>query len=114
MATTIVRGITETAQQKQIKRNIVELNLSNQNLKGDLELYNYINLEKLNCSNNQLTGLDLSKLRNLKELNCSDNEITYLDLSQNKKLTKIKYENNLYSSIFLLPEILSSNKIDDL
>ena len=44
-------------------------------------------LETLTCSDNELTGLDLSKNTALKELQCSNSKLQSLDLSQNTKLT---------------------------
>ena len=44
-------------------------------------------LETLNCWDNELTGLDLSKNTALKELQCSNSKLQSLDLSQNTNLT---------------------------
>lgn len=43
-------------------------------------------LERLTCSSNNLTSLDLSKNTALKELYCEDNQISALDLSNNTAL----------------------------
>ena len=61
------------------------------NLKG-IELFT--KLTSLNCSNNQLTALDLSKNTALKTLNCYKNQLTALDLTANASLTSI----NCYSN----------------
>ena len=39
------------------------------------------NLETLDCSDNELTQLDLSRIPALSELYCTDNQLTSLDLS---------------------------------
>jgi Leucine-rich repeat (LRR) protein len=51
-------------------------------------------LESLNCSNNELTSLDLSNNTALTTLYCSDNELTSLDLSNNITLTMLYCSNN--------------------
>src|SRR5205823_14736950 len=42
------------------RSTIKGLNISNKNLKGSLDLKDFINLEQLSCSGNQLTSLDFS------------------------------------------------------
>ena len=44
-------------------------------------------LTYLNCSDNQLTELDVRKNKALTYLDCSDNQLTELDVSENKALT---------------------------
>ncbi len=46
-------------------------------------------LRKLDCSDNQLTNLDVSKNRVLKDLNCARNQLTSLDVSQNTVLSNL-------------------------
>ncbi|PZU90503.1 MAG: hypothetical protein DI529_02895 [Chryseobacterium sp.] len=47
----------------------------------------FVNLAELNCANNQITSLDLSKNTFLSYLNCLSNQLTNLDLSKNTALT---------------------------
>ena len=47
-------------------------------------------LTYLNCTDNQLTALDVSKNLALKYLYCISNQLTSLDLSQNPKITTLK------------------------
>ncbi len=55
-------------------------------------------LEKLNCSGNQLTTLNVSKNTALTDLNCGDNQLTSLDVSKNTFLTDLNcYSNQLTS-----------------
>ncbi len=59
----------------------------------------FTKLEKLDCSNNKLTALDVSKNTELKSLNCSKNQITEPDISNNKKLTLLHCENNKLTAL---------------
>ncbi|MBO5486108.1 MAG: hypothetical protein J5988_04150 [Eubacterium sp.] len=52
------------------------------------------NLEKLDCSENIIEKLDVSKLKNLKELRCAKNDIGKLNLKSNLKLTYLDCEKN--------------------
>jgi len=55
--------------------------LGRRNLVGTLDLSDFINLEKLNCSNNQLTELILLNSYRLEWLYCSNNQLTDLSLT---------------------------------
>jgi len=77
------------------RKEITELDISNKNLKGPLKLKGFANLEKLDCSNNQLTNLDLSDCPDLIELDCSNNEFSNLEfLKSVPKLKKLSAANN--------------------
>ena len=65
------------------RTEITKLDFSLKNLEGELDLSDFINLEKLNCSFNQLTNLGLSKCFQLTELNCRGNLLTSLTLPTN-------------------------------
>ena len=58
-----------------------------------LDVSKNINLAHLSCRNNKL-GLDLSNNTNLKTLYCSDNNLKILDLSNNSQLIKLSCVNN--------------------
>jgi len=60
---------------------IVELDLSNKSLTGNLDLTGLTSLQYLGCYNNELTTLDLTGLTSLQELYCYDNQLTTLDLT---------------------------------
>ena len=51
-------------------------------------------LMKLDCSENNLKGLDVHLLSNLSELNCSDCTLDTIDVSQNAALTSLNCANN--------------------
>ena len=54
---------------------VKELNTSFKNFTGTLDLSDFVNLESLNCTWDQLTGLKLDNCLKLKELDCSVNKI---------------------------------------
>ena len=61
-----------------------------------LDLSKNINLKTLDCKKNQLTALDLTNNKNLEDLNCSGNQLTTLALTNNKNLkTLYCYQNQL-------------------
>ena len=70
------------------------LNISS--LKG---IEHFTALEKLDCSYNQLTSLDVSQNAALTLLDCSINQLTSLDVSQNAALTALDCGNNRLTSL---------------
>ena len=58
-------------------------------------------LTQLNCSNNQLTSLDVSQNMALTRLVCSNNQLTSLDITQNTVLDDLNYDYNQLTSIDL-------------
>lgn len=69
---------------------------------SDLKGIEYFpSLTELNCSGNNLKGLDLTKNIALKSLDCSDNNLSELDLANNTALTRIYCNNNHISKINL-------------
>ena len=65
------------------------LDISNQNLEGNLDLSDFVNLQILTCSDNKLTNLNLSSNTNLTFLICWNNCLTNLDVSKNTELTSL-------------------------
>ncbi|KLL03602.1 MAG: hypothetical protein MRECE_12c015 [Mycoplasmataceae bacterium CE_OT135] len=89
---------------KRGRNKIIELDIKQKNLQGFLSLESFANLERLYCSYNQLTNLDLNNCDNLKELNCSGNQLTDLNFLNNlknpEKLTKLSIrDNNIFSDL---------------
>lgn len=69
-------------------REIEELDISDEDLEGELDLSELTSLKKLDCSYNQITNLKLSKDANLLYLDCSHNQLKgKLDLNGNDNLT---------------------------
>ena len=74
--------------------NVTIINVWNKNIQSLKGIEYFFALESLNCSNNHLTKLDVSKNTKLKSLNCSNNQLTELDVSKNTKLKSIDCSNN--------------------
>jgi len=73
---------------------IFSLDVSGKNI-ADLSGIEYFTvLQSLNCRNNQLTALDISKNSKLEELYCYDNRLTELDISQNTLLADLRCHDN--------------------
>ena len=75
-----------------------KLDCKNNNLTR-LDVSKNTKLTKLYCEFNQLTSLDLSKNTALTELNCQVNQLTSLDLSKNTALTKLDCALNPLTSL---------------
>lgn len=74
------------------------LDCKNNNLTR-LDVSKNTKLTKLYCEFNQLTGLDLNKNTKLTELTCQVNQLTSLDLSKNTALTKLDCALNPLTSL---------------
>ncbi len=86
---------------QQERLSVTHLDLSGLNLTNLAGLELFPNLQSLDCSNNQLTSLDLSGNPALEHVNCAFNRLTTLDLSQNQKLISLNCEMNLLTSLNL-------------
>ena len=78
--------------------NLEKLDCKNNNLTC-LDVSKNTQLTVLYCESNHLTSLDLSKNIELTELNCQDNQLTSLDLSKNTALTKLDCALNPLTSL---------------
>ena len=80
---------------------VTELYVAYANIKDltGIELFPY--LEKLDCKNNNLTRLDVSKNTKLTKLYCEFNQLTGLDLNKNTKLTELTCQVNQLTSLDL-------------
>ena len=83
-----------------IKR-ITFLNVRNKGIKNLKGVEFFTNLEGLDCTNNQLTVLDMSKNTELKILACSYNQLTELDLSKNTRLESLYCSANQFKTLHL-------------
>ncbi|MEX6626053.1 T9SS type A sorting domain-containing protein [Tenacibaculum salmonis] len=71
------------------------LNLNGKNIADLTGIEAFRKVTVLNCSNNQLTSLDLSRNITLTTVDCSANQITgNIDISNNKALTSFNISNN--------------------
>ncbi|CAG8761319.1 2469_t:CDS:2, partial [Racocetra persica] len=95
----------EETEEVKKRESITFLTINDKNLKGHLDLRDFTKLEKLDCSDNQLTNLDLSQCTELTHLYCDNNSLTSLDFLKNlphpKKLKEIYLGDN--------PNLLSQN-----
>ncbi|CAI2161571.1 13862_t:CDS:10 [Funneliformis geosporum] len=90
------------------------LDISKNELENELDLVDFINLETLNCSYNQLTNIDLSNCKKLKEIDCGYNKLTKLDLTGLNDLKEVICCNNYLESFdysSLNPEKLTNLNI---
>ncbi len=74
--------------------NLDDINVQKKRIKSLQGIQYFTNLKDLNCVNNELKELDLSKNKILETLNCSFNLITKLDLRKNGNLNTLKCANN--------------------
>ena len=74
------------------------LNISGLEISDLTGIEEFINISWLQCSDNQLTSLDVSKNTALTMLHCYGNNITHLDLKENTMLQTLHcYDNQLQS-----------------
>ena len=77
---------------------VTSMSISRWNIADLKGIEHFTALEHLNCNNNQLTTLDVSKNTALEHLNCNNNQLTTLDVSKNTALTELNcYWNQLTS-----------------
>ncbi|CAG8502591.1 1595_t:CDS:2 [Racocetra persica] len=81
------------------RAEITKLSIVSKNLTGELDLSDFVNLEKLNCSYNyELSSLNLSNCLRLKKIECIHNsQLTNLTFPIN--LTNLKKLRLIYSSL---------------
>lgn len=71
---------------------ISSLDLANKNLTGELDLNDFVNLEWLNCSSNQITSLKLDDCRKIRELRIDTiNNLNNSSLQQFKNLKELLF-----------------------
>ncbi len=68
-------------------------------LAGALTMAIYGNIKKFNCSDNEITALNVSQNTNLTYLDCNYNQISSLDVSQNTNLTYLDCRSNELSNL---------------
>jgi Leucine-rich repeat (LRR) protein len=78
-----------------------ELNLSGKSIADLKGIESFTNITTLNCSNNQLTSLDLSSNTTLRNINFSNNLLTSVNLSANTAITTIYCQGNRLTSLNL-------------
>lgn len=93
-----VTSNSDTLTADQINKT-VEMNLSGQGISNLKGIEHFTALWWLDCSNNQLTTLDLSKNTKLYDLNCSGNQLTTLTLTGLIELQNLDCRNNRLTSL---------------
>lgn len=88
----------ENIEETKKRENIAFLTINDKSLEGHLDLRDFIKLEKLDCSDNKLTSLDLSNCSKLTHLYCDNNSFADLDFLKTlpcpNKLKEIYLEDN--------------------
>ncbi|WP_203257892.1 T9SS type A sorting domain-containing protein [Hyunsoonleella ulvae] len=86
----------------------------------DIDVSNNENLKSLLCGSNQLTGLIVNANTNLEDLDCSNNQILNIDIRDNVLIRSVNCSNNRISTIDLSqnPDLtslsISNNRITNL
>ena len=80
-------------------KNVVNIDVREKNITTLKGIENFTALTGLNCGNNQLTNLDMSKNTALTNLDCSRNQLTSLDVSKNTVLRWLWCYNNQLTSL---------------
>ncbi len=98
-----------------IFHNLIELDCSNNSL-TELDVSRNTKLKRLYCSKNQIKSLNFKYNTNLKTLECEDNCLTIIDLSMNYNLEQIICYNNEIRHLDIggCPTILNQLKKDGL
>src|SRR2546429_4030096 len=91
------RYISQKYPSKEEKEKETELVITKKNLEGHLDLSDFINLVKLNCSDNRLGSLDISKNTRLIELDCSYNQLIDIKTPNTNNLENLNLLDNKLS-----------------
>ena len=82
-------------------QNVIRLLVFNQNINSLNGIENFTNLQKLNCSSNNLTTLSFQNNNTLTSLLCNSNQIINLTLNNLPSLTEVNCSYNLIQSLDL-------------
>ena len=78
---------------------VKEIRVENKDISDMTGIELFTEITFLNCGNNNLTALDVSKNTKLEILDCRINELNSLDVSQNTKLQELHCNSNQISSL---------------
>ena len=84
---------------KETVLSITDLDVSSSGISNLSGIEYFVNLIKLNCSNNNLTILDLGKNKALEILICNTNQLKILDVRKNKDLKVLHSNHNQLESL---------------
>ena len=82
---------------KNQRKEIKKLDIALKNLPGSLDLFDFINLEELNCYDNQLTQLTLPNPNRIRWVNVENNYLTdlsFLKVLDSEKMTSLHIRSN--------------------
>ena len=79
--------------------SITSLNVDNKNIADLKGINDFVSLQTLVCSNNQLTSLDISQLTALSYFDCNFNQLANLDVTTNTSLTVLGCRGNSLTAI---------------
>ncbi|CFW92725.1 protein of unknown function (LRR and Heterokaryon incompatibility protein HET domain) [endosymbiont DhMRE of Dentiscutata heterogama] len=101
---------------KEKREQVTELDISNKNLEGELDLSDFINLEVLICNSNNLTSLNISKQTKLESLTISKNSFpsqnpTWLSHLANLKELYLR-QNNFNGSLEFIQNMTNLEVLD--
>lgn len=82
-------------------QRVLTMDCSNRGIASLYEIGDFSRLQRLNCSRNLLTTLDLRGLNALENLDCSDNRLTRLDVRGLRSLTALSCFSNLLAALDL-------------
>ncbi len=93
------------------RASVEEIDVKNKGIADLTGIEYFTALTILNCSENSLTELDISKNTALKVLDCHSNKLTALDISQNTALEEFTFHSNSFMSFDLsaLSELTAVN-----
>ncbi|CAG8562145.1 12895_t:CDS:2, partial [Racocetra persica] len=94
------------------REEIKELSIYSKDLEGELDLSDFKNLEKLSCSYNYLTNLNINNCKKLKEISCHTNQLTTLNLSNLAELKELLWCSDNY--LTEIPYLSNPEKITKL
>lgn len=78
---------------------LISLNVSNSSIVDLTGIQDFVALTSLNCYNNKLTSLDVSKNVNLTSLSFNSNQLTTIDIAANITLTNLSCDSNKLVSL---------------
>ena len=88
---------------------VVSICVNNSGIKTIRGVEYLTGLEELDCANNKLTELDVSRIAGLKELMCGNNRLTELDLSGNPELTGLYCWQNRLTELDVSSNLMLEN-----
>lgn len=82
-------------------KSVTQIDCQSRGIKDLTGIAYFTQLERLDCSHNGLTSLDVSQNSRLRYLACSENALAELDVSRNTQLTELYCSNNELAALDL-------------